>query len=93
MWQLLLSLSRVNNFEDPDEEGTLLPDDAAALDYACRIVRELRANDGYDDPRMAVRVQNVDGRWCSQYPFLLPAPEIVCSFLPSLSTIAAVRTS
>ncbi len=58
------------NFEDPDEEGTLLPDDAAALDYACRIVRELRANDGYDDPRMAVRVQNERRQMVLSIPFL-----------------------
>ena len=58
------------NFEDPDEEGTLLPDDAAALDYACRIVRELRANDGYDDPRMAVRLQNERRQMVLSIPFL-----------------------
>jgi hypothetical protein len=43
--------------EDHDEDGTVLPDDAAALDHACRIVRELIASGGYDDPRMVVRVQ------------------------------------
>ncbi len=58
------------NYEDPDEEGTLLPDDAAALDYACRIVRELRANDGYNDSRMAVQVQNEQRRMVLSIPFL-----------------------
>ncbi len=67
---MLLCLSKINNYEDPDEEGALLPDDAAALDYACRIVRELRANDGYDDSRMAVQVQNEQRRMVLSIPFL-----------------------
>jgi hypothetical protein len=56
--------------EDHDEDGTVLPDDAAALDHACRIVRELIASGGYDDPRMVVRVQNERQQTVLSIPFL-----------------------
>jgi len=58
-----------------DDIGVPFDDDAAALDYACRIVRELRASGGYDDPRLVVDVTNEGAVGCSQYPFLPPAPE------------------
>jgi hypothetical protein len=41
---------RRSDQEHLDEHATALNDNAAALDYACHMVRELRANGGYDDP-------------------------------------------
>jgi hypothetical protein len=41
-----------------DEHATALNDNAAALDYACHMVREVRTNGGYDDPRLVVTVKN-----------------------------------
>jgi hypothetical protein len=62
---------RSTDSEDHDEDGIELPDDAAALDYACRIVRELKANGGYDDPRMVVQVQNERQQTVLSIPFLV----------------------
>jgi hypothetical protein len=36
--------------EHADPEGIVLQDDGAALEYAQRIVRELKEEDGNDDP-------------------------------------------
>jgi hypothetical protein len=44
---------RRSDQEHLDERATALNDNAAALDYACHMVRELQANGGYDDPRFA----------------------------------------
>jgi hypothetical protein len=41
-----------------DERATALNDIAAALDYACHLVRKLRADGGYDDPDLLVTVRN-----------------------------------
>ena len=49
---------RRSDQEHIDEHATALNDNAAALDYACHLVRELRANGGYDDPRLVVTVRN-----------------------------------
>ena len=49
---------RRSDQEHLDERATALNDIAAALDYACQLVRELRANGGYDDPELLVTVRN-----------------------------------
>ena len=49
---------RRSDREHMDEHATALNDNAAALDYACQLVRELRANGGYDDPELLVTVRN-----------------------------------
>ena len=41
-----------------DERGKLLRDDAAALNYACGIIRELKASGRYDDPGLVIEVRN-----------------------------------
>ena len=53
-----------------DEIGAPFDDDAAALDHACHIVRELRASGRYDDPRLVVDVWNDLGRRVLSVPFL-----------------------
>jgi hypothetical protein len=55
-----------------DEHATALNDNAAALDYACHMVRELRTNGGYDDPRLVVTVKNEMRQIASRYKQLLP---------------------
>ena len=49
---------RRSDQEHMDEHATALNDNAAALDYACQMVRELRTNGGYDDPELLVTVRN-----------------------------------
>jgi hypothetical protein len=44
--------------ERDDQIGTPLQDDAAALDHACRMVQELMAGGGYDDPGLGLEVRN-----------------------------------
>jgi hypothetical protein len=55
---------------DRDEQGTLFPDDATALDYACSIIRELQAGGGYDDPGLVVEVRNEMRQIVLSIPFL-----------------------
>ena len=54
------------------ERSAVLKDDAAAFDYAC----ELMQSDGSGDPSVLVKVRATSGRWCSQYRFWRPAPEL-----------------
>ena len=44
--------------EDDDTNGTLLSDEAAALGYADRVVRELKEGGGYNDPGLMVIVRD-----------------------------------
>ena len=53
-----------------DEHATALNDNAAALDYACHMVRELRTNGGYDDPELLVTVRNEMRQIVLSIPFL-----------------------
>jgi hypothetical protein len=59
-----------SDHEEDDERGTALEDDAAALDYACRMIRELIASGGYDDPRLVVKVRNEMHQIVLSVPFL-----------------------
>ena len=45
-------------FDDPD--GTLLPGDEAAIDYARRLAEELREDRQPGEPDMTMIVKNVD---------------------------------
>jgi len=51
--------------EYTDERNAVLEDVAAALDYACRIVKE-----GYNDPGLAVSVRNEMREIVLSVPFL-----------------------
>jgi hypothetical protein len=46
-----------------------LPNDAAARDYAHRMIRELKEGGGYDEPRLAMVVTNESGRQLFVIPF------------------------
>ena len=56
-------------FLDPD--GAVLAGLDAARAYAERIVRELRASGGYDDPRLVMLVKNEDEITVLSIPFVL----------------------
>jgi hypothetical protein len=51
------------------ERCAVLQDVSAALDYTCRMVRELSAN-GYNDPRLLVTVRNEMRQIVLSIPFL-----------------------
>jgi hypothetical protein len=55
--------------EHEDERCAVLQDVAAALDYACRIVRELSVG-GYTDPGLLVSVRNEMREIVLSVPFL-----------------------
>jgi hypothetical protein len=50
--------------------GTLMADDDAALDYARRLIRDLRQAGGYDDPGLTLIVRNSVGRTVFSIPFM-----------------------
>ena len=56
--------------EDDDTNGTLLSDEAAALGYADRLVRELKEGGGYNDPELMVIVRDGTQRVVLSIPFL-----------------------
>ena len=55
--------------EHKEERCAVLQDAAAALDHACRMVRELTVN-GYRDPGLLVSVRNERGEMVLSVPFL-----------------------
>jgi hypothetical protein len=55
---------------DLDEHGTLLENDAAALDYACAIVRKLLARGGYENPGLVLQVSCEGRQMVHSIPFL-----------------------
>jgi hypothetical protein len=56
--------------EDGDRLGTSLPDDAAALDHAIRVVRDLRQGGEHDDPGLMMIVRNQMLNTVLSLPFL-----------------------
>ena len=54
---------------DSDLLGTFLPDDAAALAHAIRIIRELRQGGEHDDPRIMMTVRNEKFKTVLSLPF------------------------
>jgi len=53
---------------DGDQFGTFLPDDAAALAHAIRVIRGLKQGGGHDDPRMMI-VRNEKLKTVLSLPF------------------------
>jgi hypothetical protein len=49
---------RWSDHEDDDVNGTLLSDDAAALDYADHLIRQLKDAGGYSDLNLMVIVRD-----------------------------------
>jgi hypothetical protein len=60
---------RSRDREHKDEHCAVLQDAAAALDYACRRVRELSVN-GYSDPGLLMSVRNEMRELVLSVPFL-----------------------
>jgi hypothetical protein len=56
--------------ENSDRLGTSLPDDAAALDHAVRIIRDLRQEGGHEDPGLMMIVRNEIPKTVLSLPFL-----------------------
>ena len=54
--------------DDPD--GTILPNEAAALSYAERIVESLRKESGYNNPGLMMFVRNERQQIVLSIPFL-----------------------
>jgi len=52
-----------------DDDCTLLPRDAAAWDYALRIIGELKESGNYDDPGLQMIVKEEGGRQVFVIPF------------------------
>jgi hypothetical protein len=61
---------RWSDHDDDDQHGTELPDDAAALGYADRIIRELKDGGGLDDPGLMMVVKNEMHMTVLSVPFL-----------------------
>ena len=56
--------------EEDDPNGTLLSDNAAALNYADRLIRELKEEGGYNDPNPMVIVRDETKKVVLSLPFL-----------------------
>jgi hypothetical protein len=58
------------DYDDKDRLGTLLPDDAAALNHAICRVQELRRDGKHTDPRLMMIVRNEMHKRVLSLPFL-----------------------
>ena len=61
---------RLSDHEEDDANGTLLPDDAAALNYADRLIRQLKDAGDYNDPNLMVIVRDGVKKVVLSIPFL-----------------------
>lgn len=61
-------LQRPDRVHD-DRQGTVLPDEAAARNYAGRVIRELKEGGGYDDPASTMIVKNEARETVFSIPF------------------------
>ena len=52
-----------------EQRSAALQNDAAALHYACHIIKELRAGGGYDDPTLIVDVMYETREMALSVPF------------------------
>ena len=62
---------RSSSWDYTDPDGISLPDDGAAMAYAERMIRELKADDGdgYDEPDLQMFVRNEIGALSFSIPF------------------------
>jgi hypothetical protein len=60
---------RWSDHEDRDPDGTLLSDDTAAINYADRLIRELKVNGGCSDPNLMLIVRDRMKRVVLSIPF------------------------
>lgn len=54
---------------DDDREGTLFASDCDALNFANRIIRELKEAGGYDDPGLSMIVRDAAHKTLQSIPF------------------------
>jgi hypothetical protein len=62
--------ARWSDHEDDDPNGTLLSDNAAALNYADRLIRERKEGGRYNDPNPMVVVRDGMKKVVLSIPFL-----------------------
>jgi len=55
---------------EDDPHGTNLPNVAAALSYAERTIKELQVENGYDDPRLMMIVEDETRQIVLSLPFV-----------------------
>jgi hypothetical protein len=61
---------RSSDLNHDEERCAVLHDVAAALDHACKMIRELSARGGYNDPGLLVTVRNEIREIVLSVPFL-----------------------
>ena len=61
---------RWSDHEDDDPSGAVLSDNAAALNYADRLIRELKEGGRYNDPNLMVIVSDGMKKIVLSIPFL-----------------------
>lgn len=61
---------RSGSQEHQEARVVVLNDDAAALDYACAMARELKQTGGYNDPDLVVNVRDQARPMVLSIPFL-----------------------
>ncbi len=61
---------RSRSQEHRETRAAVLSDDAAALEFACAMARELRQTGGYDDPGLLVNVADQARPLALSIPFL-----------------------
>jgi Domain of unknown function (DUF6894) len=61
---------RWSDHEDDDPSGAVLSDNSAALNYADRLIRELKEGGRYDDPNLMVIVRDEMKTVVLSIPFL-----------------------
>ena len=60
------------DYIDTDDEGTWLPNAAAAREYALSIIAELKRGEGYDCPDLMMIVKDASGAELFAIPFTQP---------------------
>ena len=61
---------RSSKLDHNEERCAVLHNVAVALDHACKIIRELSAGGGYDDPGLLLTVRNERREMVLSVPFL-----------------------
>ena len=69
MYRYFFHIRRVDR-EDSDHRGVVLPNDAAVLDHALCIIKDLRHSGEHNDPGLMMIVRNESLKTVLSLPFL-----------------------
>ena len=69
MYRYFFHIRRVDR-EDSDHRGVVLPNDAAVLDHALCIIKDLRQGGEHNDPGLMMIVRNESLKTILSLPFL-----------------------